>query len=335
MLAFLVYDPAYTRNILMNWQPTASLDAIRQRARLYAAIRAFFAERDVLEVDTPVLSQAAVSDPYLDPMISAFEGPGVSGSLPLYLQTSPEYAMKRLLASGSGPIYQLAKAFRNGEVGRRHNPEFCMLEWYRPGFDDQGLMVEVQALVAPLLGRDDFVAVSYRQLFVDHLGCDPHRTSAAQLKALARQHLDAGFDSEDRDTWLNLLISHLIEPKLLQPTFVYDYPASQAALAQVSCDEQGVAVARRFELFVEGVELANGYFELVDGDEQARRFAADQQQRRQLGKPVLPCDQHLVAALHHGLPACAGVALGVDRLLMLICGSQRIDEVIAFPLARA
>lgn len=317
------------------WSPTASLDAIRARANLYATIRRFFAEREVLEVDTPVLSAAAVSDPHLDPMQSHFIGPGAANGLPLYLQTSPEYAMKRLLAAGSGPIYQLAKAFRNGEAGRRHNPEFCMLEWYRPGFDDRQLMDEVQALVAEVLGRDDFERISYRELFQRELGIDPHVATAVQLRPIACARLGIDFDDDNRDSWLLLLFSEVLEPLLQRPTFVYDFPATQAALARVGVDEQQVKVARRFELFVAGVELANGYHELTDGDEQARRFVADAEQRRHLGKPVYPADQHLVDALRAGLPPCAGVALGVDRLLMLALGVDAIDQVLAFPIQRA
>ncbi len=317
------------------WQPTASLALIRKRAELYRQIREFFAERRVMEVDTPVLSAAAVSDPYLVPMQCRYQGPGMAEGQSLFLQTSPEYPMKRLLAAGSGPIYQLAKAFRNGESGRRHNPEFCMLEWYRPGFNDHQLMDEVEALVRRTTGCEAAEKLSYREAFIRHLDVDPHRADCDRLRTIAQQRLDIPLDSDDRDTWLNLLISHLIEPRLQRPTFIFDYPASQAALARVEMDSEGVAVARRFELFVNGVELANGYFELQDADEQAARFDNDQQQRRALGIEPLPTDLQLVAALRAGLPECAGVALGVDRLLMLASDSQHIDEVLAFPLARA
>ncbi|MEH6626982.1 MAG: elongation factor P--(R)-beta-lysine ligase [Motiliproteus sp.] len=319
-----------------DWRPSASLQLIRQRAQLYRAIRAFFAVREVMEVDTPVLSAAAVSDPYLQPMCSEFQGPGQNQGLPLFLQTSPEYAMKRLLAAGSGAIYQLAKSFRNGESGRRHNPEFCMLEWYRPGFDAQQLMVEVEALLLEVAGCGPAVKLSYRQAFQQYLGIDPHPATAAQLQALAVERLDVDdMALEDRDAWLDLLFSHLIEPELQQPTFIYDYPASQAALAQVSVDDSGALVARRFELFINGLELANGYLELVDAAEQASRFAGDQLKRQQMGLVPLPTDHHLVAALQAGMPDCAGVALGVDRLLMLISGCTHIDEVLPFPVSRA
>ena len=319
----------------MDWEPTASLKAIRARAELYTAIRRFFAEREVLEVDTPVVSAAAVSDPHLVPMRSRFQGPGFEQGLELFLQTSPEYPMKRLLAAGSGPIYQLAKAFRDGERGRKHNPEFCMLEWYRPGFDDQQLMDEVEALVGAVLEPGGFKRLSYRQLFEQELGCDPHTASLSQLRYLVCEHLDLNLDSDNRDDWLNLLIGHLLEPRLIEPTFVYDYPASQAALARVAEDDCGQLVAKRFELFVDGVELANGYFELTDADEQAQRFEQDQVERSKLGYLCYPSDQNLVAALRAGMPGCAGVALGVDRLLMLKLGVRTIDQVIAFPIERA
>ncbi|MEH6649289.1 MAG: EF-P lysine aminoacylase EpmA [Motiliproteus sp.] len=336
----------------MQWQPSASIPVIRARAQLYRDIRQFFADRDLMEVDTPVLSAAAVSDPHLQPMISQYQGPGFDQGLPLYLQTSPEYAMKRMLAAGSGPIYQLAKAFRNGESGRKHNLEFCMLEWYRPGFDDGLLMDEVEALVDGVLscaggggqerhqpnnttGSKEFHRISYRQLFQQHLGCDPHVASWQQLKSLSLEHLNTELESDNPDDWLNLLIGHLLEPLLLEPTFIYDYPASQSALARVAIDEQGQRVAKRFELFVNGVELANGYHELTDAQEQARRFEQDCRLRAELGYPHYPVDRNLVDALEAGMPDCAGVALGVDRLLMLQQGVQHIDQVLAFPLARA
>ncbi|OMH38104.1 EF-P lysine aminoacylase EpmA [Motiliproteus sp. MSK22-1] len=320
---------------MTDWQPSASLKLIRKRAKLYRLIREFFAQRKVMEVDTPVLSAAAVSDPYLYPMRTEYQGPGTVNETPLYLQTSPEYPMKRLLAAGSGAIYQLAKAFRNGESGAMHNPEFCMLEWYRPGFNDHKLMDEVAALVQLTIGCGRSEKLSYRELFQRYLDIDPHQATVAELKSVAEERLELSTTMDDRDGWLNLLISHLIEPKLRQPTFIYDYPASQAALARVETDSEGVAIARRFELYVGGVELANGYFELVDSTEQACRFEADQRHRQQLGIESLPTDHRLVEALEAGLPSCAGVALGVDRLLMLATGATHINEVMAFPLDRA
>ena len=320
-----------------SWNSTASIINLRRRAEIVAAVRAFFATRNVLEVDTPVMSNAAVSDPYIDTIECRYQ-PLVGGEVEAkYLQSSPEYAMKRLLASGSGAIYQISKAFRNGEVGRRHNPEFSMLEWYRPGYDHRQLMNEVAELLLPLLGIAESVQYSYAQVFVKHLGVDPHSASVAELQAIAAEHIDSDYEDDNRDNWLNLLMSHVIEPRLKNEgaVFVYDYPASQAALAKVSQDDQGRAVAERFELFVKGVELANGYHELTDAAEQARRFNADNQQRCAENLPQRPTDDLLVAALKQGMPGCAGVAVGIDRLVMQAIGTDDIADVIAFPLPRA
>lgn len=319
---------------MQDWQPTASIENLRRRAGIINQIRRFFAERDVLEVETPALSAAAVSDPHLFPFITDFipEGGGVSQFL--YLHTSPEYPMKRLLAAGSGPIWQLCKVYRNGESGSRHNPEFTMLEWYRTGFDHHSLMDEVDHLVRSVLGCAPARRVIYADLFRDLLGTDIHSCDTSELAGLGRQR--CGFvGGLDRDGWLNLLFSHLIEPQLVEPTMVYAFPASQAALARIVEADDRVPSAARFELFINGMELANGYFELTDALEQARRFEADQQLRKALNRPVLPVDEHLVQALRSGLPECAGVALGVDRLVMLAVGARSIDEVIAFPMSRA
>lgn len=319
---------------MQQWQPSASIEALRGRAGVIDHIRRFFAERGVLEVDTPALSAAAVSDPHLVPFATRFVPDGGVDPSWHYLHTSPEYPMKRLLAAGSGAIWQLCKVFRNGESGGRHNPEFSMLEWYRPGFDHHRLMDEVDDLVSQILRCASARRVTYAQLFVDVLALDVHRCSDSQLAREGRQR--CGFVGElSRDGWLELLFSHCIEPLLLEPTLVYAFPASQAALAQVVEGDDSVPSAARFELFVQGMELANGYFELTDPEEQERRFHADQEQRRGLGRPVLPVDLLLVQALRSGLPSCAGVALGVDRLVMLALGAERIDEVIAFGFDRA
>lgn len=319
----------------MSWQPTASLTALRRRAELLTLVRQFFAQRQVLEVETPMLSMAAVSDPQLQPFETRFEPDGGGSGLSLYLHTSPEYPMKRLLAAGSGPIWQLCRVFRNGEQGRRHNPEFSMLEWYRPGLDHHHLMDEVEALTQEVLAHASARRVRYADLFREQFsGLDIHQCSVAKLAELGNLH--TGYRGElSRDGWLDLLFSHVIEPSLIAPTFVYAYPASQAALAQVVDGDDQVPVAARFEYFIQGMELANGYLELTDAAEQARRFAADQQQREAKGKAILPVDQHLVDALSSGMPESAGVALGFDRLLMLALGASHIDEVLAFPLARA
>ncbi|GAA6130895.1 EF-P lysine aminoacylase EpmA [Halopseudomonas sabulinigri] len=318
----------------IDWKPGASLAALRRRAEIINQIRRFFADRDVLEVDTPSLSHAAVSDPFLFPFATDYVPEGGGAAQRLYLHTSPEYPMKRLLAAGSGAIWQLCKVYRNGEVGGRHNAEFSMLEWYRPGFDHHRLMDEVDALVMQVLGSSPARRVTYAAVFLEHTGLDIHTCSDAQLQALA--YARCGFEGElQRDGWLNLLFSHCVEPQLLEPTMVYAFPASQAALARVVEGDDRLPSAARFELFVAGMELANGYFELTDAQEQARRFAADQAQREQLGYPLLPLDEPLLAALQAGLPECAGVALGVDRLIMLALDASRIDQVIAFDLRRA
>lgn len=317
------------------WRPNAPIHNLRARAKVLAQVRHFFAERNVLEVETPVLSQCAVSDPFIDSLEVSFGfQPGVEDER-LYLQTSPEYAMKRLLAVGSGDIYSMAKVFRNGESGRRHNPEFTMLEWYRLGFDDRRLMAEVDALLRSVIPDLEVSYLSYAQLFESELGLDPHTATLEQLQRVCREHVDAPFEDDDRDTWLNLLMSHVLEPRLQGAVFIHSYPASMAALAQVREDEQGRPVAARFELFVNGIELANGYHELTDAAEQARRLQADQQQRAALGLPQRPLEQRLVQALEAGLPDCAGVALGVDRLVMLALGADGLDQVVSFMHERA
>ncbi len=316
-----------------DWRPTATLDTLRQRAALVAAIRQFFAERGVLEVETPLLGRHAGTDPNLDPVRVNHVLPGAERTH--YLQTSPEFAMKRLLAAGSGAIYQLCKAFRAGEAGARHNPEFTMLEWYRPGFDHWQLMDEVEALMQQVLGLREIPRRSYRELFQHHLGIDPHAATTDQLRDLAKRQVEAELGDGHRDLWLDLLFSHCIEPNLGSACFIHDFPASQAALARIEPDAAGVPVARRFELVVAGMEVANGYLELTDADEQRARFQHDNALRRQRGLPEHAVDERLLAAMASGLPACAGVAVGIDRVVMLALGLGRIEEVMAFPLARA
>lgn len=310
----------------VDWQPSASLENLRVRAKLLTQTRNFFAQRDVLEVETPLLGEAPASDPHLNALV--VESDGLR-----YLQTSPEYAMKRLLAAGSGAIYQVCKAFRAAEQGSRHNTEFTMLEWYRPDFSLTDLQDEVAALLNVLLsslqGERSAVRYSYRDLFAEHLNLDPHNASLNTLRDCAMKHVDIELESDDRDLWLDLLMSHVIEPQLGREefSFVYGFPASQAALAQVDLDAKGTLVAQRFELYINGMEVANAYLELRNADEQAARFAVDLEQRAQQGLPIPPLDRHLASAMQAGLPACAGVALGFDRLMMVALGTNKLSDV--------
>ena len=326
----------------MPWQPSADIEQLQQRARVVSQIREFFAARDVLEVDTPVMSHYGVSDPHIDSIALAYAAHGDLSdrpmTQPMYLMSSPEYAMKRLLAAGSGDIYQMAKAFRNGEVGRRHNAEFTLLEWYRLDFDLRQLMQEVAELVDTVLTSSalEWHFWSYRQAFETILSINPFTASDADIQAKALAHVDIQMDAcAPRDTWLDLLMSHCIEPQLPSACFIFDYPASQAALARLCTDELGQQVARRFEVYVNGIELANGYHELRDAHEQERRFTLDNATRLTMGKTPMAADVRLLQALQAGLPECAGVALGIERLLMLACGETDIAKVIAFnhPLA--
>ena len=317
------------------WPPHASIAQLKQRAAVLMQVRRFFAERGVFEVETPLLSRYSVTDPHMQALSA--DNPLVDKGDRYYLQTSPEYAMKRLLAAGSGAIYQLCKAFRRFESGSKHNPEFTLLEWYRPGFDYFQLMDEVAALLECVLGPSHYEKISYRALFQQHLQIDPHRAECRELRQLALRHIDIQLQSDCRDDWLNVLLSHVIEPKLRQQTvFIYDYPATQAALARIARDDTGERVAQRFELYVNAVELANGYFELTDVTEQERRFEQERRLRRQQGKISINSDKYLLAAMaESGLPECSGVALGIDRLVMLALGCSTINDVLTFPVARA
>ncbi len=320
-----------------SWRPTASVEALKSRAEQSAFVRGFFASRQVLEVETPVLGRHGVTDLNLDNVAAELHGvPGWPDGR-AWLQTSPEYHMKRLLAAGSGPIFQIARAFRDGERGRRHNPEFSILEWYRPGFDDQALMAEVADLVCGWLELPRPQRLSYRQACRKYAGIDPFDITDAELARHCESWLGPGGAlGLSRDECLDLVMSHAVEPALREepPTFIDRYPASQAALARTSF-EDGKQVAHRFELYVRGVELCNGYWELTDAAEQQRRFEADNAQRRQAGKREMAADGHLLAALAQGLPDCAGVALGLDRLLMLKLGLEDIAAVLPFPAERA
>lgn len=317
------------------WQPDASLELLQARAKLLAATREFFCQRHVLEVETPVLSCASVTDVHIQ-SLQTTQVLGHGDSLRYFLQTSPEYAMKRLLAAGSGAIYQVARVFRQGEAGRRHNPEFSLLEWYQPAYTLNELMQEVADYCQLILGPLDSEFYSYRQVFIQHLGFDPSGISDQDLSSYGQKHIAVAGELQ-RQQWLDLLMSELIEPKLRPDvlTFIFDYPACQAALAKVACDQDGVAVAQRFEVFYHGLEIANGYDELLDADEQRQRFENDVRQRKTLGLAAIPIDEHLLSAMQAGIPACCGVALGLDRLLMLQQHCQHINEVLAFGVNKA
>lgn len=320
-----------------NWPPCASIDTLKARSLFIMKIRQFFFDRNVLEVDTPSMSQACVTDIHLHSFTTRFIGPGFASGVPLYLVTSPEFHMKRLLAAGSGPIFQINKAFRNEEAGRYHNPEFTMLEWYRPDFDHHALMDEIECLLQELLNISDIEKISYQQIFIKTLGICPLKSTLKELKKVARK-LDLSSISEqeqNKDTLLQLLFSMKIEPVIGQnkPIFVYHFPASQAALAKL-CPQDN-QVAARFELYFKGIELANGFYELDDANEQQHRFEQDNRKRKSEGLSEQPIDKNLIAALEHGLPDCAGVAIGIDRLLMIALNKTTIDEVIAFPIERA
>lgn len=321
---------------MSSWRPTATIEALQQRAKILEKIRAFFAARGVLEVETQLLSHATVTDPHVIGIPAIFKKPGSSKEEILYLQTSPEYAMKRLLAAGAGSIYQICKAFRQGEIGKSHNPEFTMLEWYRPGFDHHALMDEMDLLLQMVLDVKSAERLSYSAAFEKFLEINPHVASLNELIACARNQNLHFSDAGDRNFWLDLLLTHCVEPHLGKdiPVFLYDFPMTQAALAKIRHDENP-SVASRFEVYFKGIELANGFHELQDAAEQAKRFANDLITRSEIGLNEVPIDENFLAALKHGLPDCAGVALGVDRLVMLATQNKSVSEVISFEFERA
>lgn len=312
-----------------HWRPTATADQLQARARLLRDIRGFFSDQRVMEVETPLISATGNTDPEIESIKTQDGG---------YLRTSPEFPLKRLLAAGSGDIFEMGRVFRAGESGRSHNPEFTLLEWYRNGFSYFALMDEVDALVR-YCGRGKFdqwpqQKLSYQKLFLHFVDLDPFKASEQELCAKATEY---GIDDIelDRRQWLDLLISVVIQPALPenQLTFVHDFPADQAALSRIRAGNP--PVAERFELYLGNTELANGYQELTDAQEQQRRFEAENAHRESRGQASCEVDHHLLKALESGMPECAGVALGVDRLLMAIVGAESIDDVTAFPFSRA
>ncbi|MDH5661105.1 MAG: EF-P lysine aminoacylase EpmA [Gammaproteobacteria bacterium] len=326
---------------MTSWQPTASLDMLKIRARLLNKLRSYFAEKDIIEVQTPVLSQAGNTEPSIETFVTQQHENSKNTIQPSFLNTSPEFAMKRLVAAGSGSIFQITPAFRKDEQGKRHNPEFTLLEWYRVDFDHHALMGEVNSLLRFV--SEDFIKLersqffSYQDAMIKFANVDPFKASNQELKAATEEAgIEViGMNDAPRDSWLDLLMSQVVEKKLPEncPVFIYDYPASQAALAKIR--KGSPDVAERFELYVNGMELANGFHELSDYKEQAERFHLDQLKRKDNNQQGIPADNHLIEALKHGLPECAGVAIGLDRLLMVLTGTEHINEVLTFPFDRA
>ncbi|WP_151797855.1 EF-P lysine aminoacylase EpmA [Acinetobacter bereziniae] len=320
--------------MMTNFKPTCDLQALKARAKLYQQIRQFFEQRDVLEVETPILSQAGVTDVHLASIQAHRHLQGKK--LTHYLQTSPEFAMKRLLASGSGAIYQICKVFRDDEHGRKHNSEFTMLEWYRPHFSLKDLMFEVTDLLNVVLaerfGDVRPTVLSYKHAFIDRLDLNPLKATLSELKDAAHRvgiNLDLG---DDRLAYIDLLFSHMVEPSLGfdTPVFLTDFPPELASLAKTKIDEDGELVAARFELYIEGLELANAYDELIDAAVLRSRFQADNAEREKLGLHVMPIDEYLLTALPN-MSECAGIALGIDRLLMVVMNQMKLEKVITFP----
>jgi len=325
-------DPRRTETSLPDhWRPRASFEVMRRRAELLVLIREFMRDRAILEVDTPILDTAGNTDPNIESLNTIVKFPDSAQHHNFYLHTSPEFAMKRLLAAGSGPIYQICKVFRDNESGRLHQVEFTMLEWYRPGFDHHDLMDELGELLEAV-DLDYPAKRTYASVFRQHTGLDPHSAGLEDLRTCAsRLGLSAG--PEDRALLLDMIFSHSITPNLGRdrPQLIYDYPACQAALARINIGSPDVA--ERFELFINGIEIANGYNELCDIYEQNSRFWKDNTRRKNSNLPVIPIDKRLLAALQDGMPASAGVAIGLDRLLMAIIGCPSLADVLSYPLS--
>ena len=301
-------------------------------------IRAFFDGRGVTEVETPLLSRYSTTDPHLDSLQSRFR------NQPCYLNTSPEYAMKRLLADWKKPLYQICKAFRDDELGPNHNPEFTMLEWYQPGYDSVKLMAELTELVVNLcqlstystMDKTQFESLSYQHAFECFVGINPHSATSSECYRVAKFNnveIPQGLGQDDEvNDWLDWLLTQLVLPAFKKDgfTFLCDYPASQCALAKIAKNEQQVLVAKRFELFFGEIELANGFYELTDAVEQLKRFQFENKKRKQAGKEQGEIDEKFIAALDYGLPECSGVAMGLDRFLMVLTNNSSIDQVLSF-----
>ena len=303
---------------------------LQARADLLAFLRNYFAEQSVMEVDPPLLATTSVTDINIESIGAQAMGQSC------FLQTSPEFFMKRLLVSGAGDIYSLGKVFREAEQGSRHNPEFTLLEWYRLTWDEFQLIAEVENLVVGAYqaiqnSQISVSRISYGDCFEQTLGIDPHGAKLSALQSLSEEKGYPQWRNETRANCLDLLFSELVEPQLLKGLVtVYDYPACQAALAQIHQDAEGRLISRRFEVFLNGMELANGYFELTDAEQQLQRFQQDIEHRQQTNKPEMGIDPRLNKAMQEGLPSCSGVAMGVDRLLMQLSDVQSIGEVMTF-----
>ena len=326
--------------MLNEWQPTCSIEILRLRAQVFDDIRRFFSARAVLEVETPLLGYSSGTDPQLDFFTTDYCSPPLQHTL--FLQTSPEFAMKRLLAAGSGSIYQICKAFRNGESGRFHNPEFTLLEWYRVGFTLPQLMDEIAELMGVLFNGHRVLnptqRFSYQEIFQRYTGLNPLEFSYQDYCAYARDnHMPEAVSicGYDHALWLDFIFSHNVQPQLGENAvcMVYGYPACQSSLARIN--EYNSQITDRVEVFINGIELGNGYYELTDAKEQGRRFDEEITIRQQRKRPVAVKDKHLIAALEAGLPECSGMAIGLDRLLMLLANSATINDVLNFPIHRA
>jgi elongation factor P--(R)-beta-lysine ligase len=308
------------------------VEALKLRSEILVKTRKFFADRQVLEVETPLLGKGTITDPNLHSLKTRIHLSGDNKNVQdFYLQTSPEFAMKKLLSKGGGSIFQIAKAFRDEEYGRLHRPEFTLLEWYRINFNHHDLMNEMDEYLNLILSASKAERLSYKDLFLRYLKIDPHLSTIGELKNCAEQNnlkiSSELANNQDRDLFLNILLTHFIEPLLGHdhPTFVYDYPISQAALAHIRHDD--VPVAERFEVYINGIELANGFHELTDAKEQRQRFLNDLEKRKKLHLPQVAIDEDFLTALEHGLPNCSGVALGLDRLIMLKADAKSLNEI--------
>lgn len=315
------------------WQPGASPDTLRARAEMLANVRSFFTERAVLEVETPSISRCPTMDQHLDSL--SLE----SDSQRFYLITSPEYHMKRLIAAGMGSVYQICKSFRADEAGASHNPEFTMIEWYKIGWDHYQLMDEVEALLDRLLQCGKAERVSYREVFEQHLAINPFEVTHQHFLQICENYQVTPPDflvdpQSDREDWLDFLMGVIVEPKLgeKQPIFIDQFPATQSSLAKLHPENREVTL--RFEVYYKGRELGNGYSELTDAKQQKSRMLQENENRKKSGKPTLPFDERLQAAMEHGLPECAGIAIGFDRLVMLALEKDSIDQVQSFSWRR-